>query len=535
MEIPYEVKPRPDTGLWNAKIGIWLFLASEVMLFGGLFSGYVFLRLGAGAEPNYHWPQHVLDVKLGMINTFILIASSVTVVYAWVMLKLRNWKMYVICMSITILCAVTFLVNKSFEYYAKFTHYSVRLVDESVVEGHKLNELQKFQNVTAAKVDIRMTNLKFLTYVDGDAPQFSIDPKSLPTWSKDRDSLVSSIDDYLSGKSDSIDGVKLDKKELGSGLKKLESIRDAAKAVGDEAKALAEFTSASGDKFALSAALFKKLGSAFHAPMESLFDQKIALNKVLNGVIDARNDGVKKRADREKRKPVYGWSDEGNGVGFVKFVPTAPFNVEIKRSALRKPGNETIVFKDFTSLEGTLAEESRYVYVPELDNLDLRNLDNPGESLVFNYIAEHAGEHDAASGTEEEVHHKTSADIRADLEKHAAEAIAAHKGHSEEEQKTAQRMMKLEHVPAKIPWEMVKFHSNFSPKLNTYYAIYFTLTGLHGLHVFAGIIVLTYFLFSKWLYDKDPEHLANRVEVGGLFWHFVDLVWIFLFPILYLL
>jgi heme/copper-type cytochrome/quinol oxidase subunit 3 len=34
---------------------------------------------------------------------------------------------------------------------------------------------------------------------------------------------------------------------------------------------------------------------------------------------------------------------------------------------------------------------------------------------------------------------------------------------------------------------------------------------------------------------EDPEHLANRVEVGGLFWHFVDLVWIFLFPLLYLL
>lgn len=44
MEIPYTVNARPDTGLYNAKVGIWLFLASEVMLFGGLFSSYVFLR-----------------------------------------------------------------------------------------------------------------------------------------------------------------------------------------------------------------------------------------------------------------------------------------------------------------------------------------------------------------------------------------------------------------------------------------------------------------------------------------------------------
>jgi cytochrome c oxidase subunit 3 len=48
MEIPYTSKPRPDTGLYNAKVGIWLFLASEVMLFGALFSAYILLRGGAG-------------------------------------------------------------------------------------------------------------------------------------------------------------------------------------------------------------------------------------------------------------------------------------------------------------------------------------------------------------------------------------------------------------------------------------------------------------------------------------------------------
>ena len=46
MEIPYTVEARPDTGLTNGKIGIWLFLASEVMLFGALFASYVMLRVG---------------------------------------------------------------------------------------------------------------------------------------------------------------------------------------------------------------------------------------------------------------------------------------------------------------------------------------------------------------------------------------------------------------------------------------------------------------------------------------------------------
>ena len=45
MEIPYSIEEREDTGLINSKLGSWIFLASEVMLFGGLFSAYIFLRI----------------------------------------------------------------------------------------------------------------------------------------------------------------------------------------------------------------------------------------------------------------------------------------------------------------------------------------------------------------------------------------------------------------------------------------------------------------------------------------------------------
>src|SRR6266700_729263 len=91
MEIPYTVSTRPDTGLWNAKVGIWLFLASEVMLFGGLFSAYIFLRLDA---PPGMWPHGLLNVPVGTMNTAILIMSSVTVVLAWAALKMRKYRAY---------------------------------------------------------------------------------------------------------------------------------------------------------------------------------------------------------------------------------------------------------------------------------------------------------------------------------------------------------------------------------------------------------------------------------------------------------
>ena len=130
MEIPYTVSTRPDTGLWNAKVGIWLFLASEVMLFGGLFSAYVFLRLDA--EPGM-WPHGLLNVPVGTMNTAILIASSVTVVLAWAALKMRRYRAYWWYMLATILCGVIFLTVKLvYEWPQKFEHFGAYLKKEAL-------------------------------------------------------------------------------------------------------------------------------------------------------------------------------------------------------------------------------------------------------------------------------------------------------------------------------------------------------------------------------------------------------------------
>lgn len=132
--IPHIVEPHPVTGVSNAKLGIWLFLASEIMLFGALFSSYVLLRVGTleGAWPTGQ--EAGLDVVIGTFNTLVLILSSVTMVMAWASLKMdnfgdltSNWesplqwgfKKY---MWITIGLACLFLVVKGFEWNAKFGH-----------------------------------------------------------------------------------------------------------------------------------------------------------------------------------------------------------------------------------------------------------------------------------------------------------------------------------------------------------------------------------------------------------------------------
>ena len=117
--IPYTIEIRPDTGLNNVKIGIWLFLASEVMLFGALFAAYILLRVGAA-----EWPHgaHYLNIPLATVNTLVLISSSVTMVMAWASLLRKQFGRYRLYMGLTVLAGFIFLGIKYVEYTEKFHH-----------------------------------------------------------------------------------------------------------------------------------------------------------------------------------------------------------------------------------------------------------------------------------------------------------------------------------------------------------------------------------------------------------------------------
>ena len=315
-EVPHTVQARPDTGLYSAKLGIWLFLASEVMLFGGLFSAYIFLRIGA--EPGY-WPSGLLNVPVGTMNTAILIVSSVTVVFAWAALKMRQLGKYRLYMLITILCGAIFLTVKlSYEWPAKFNHFGVFIKKES-----------------AAKYEAFLGN-KHLE-----------DSGQSPRW---------------------------------------------------------EIT-----------------GHLLDAPKGSSYAHQAEHNAEHFAHETGRHDAV------------------------------------------------------------TPAEDD---YVIQVDAVNANPSDKDNDRPHF-----------------------------------WPRAMSS----------------KLAVINAKD----VESASVFAPRHSTYFATYFLITGLHGLHVLGGIIVFLYlwlpFPGGTGLYKTNPEHLANRVEIAGLFWHFVDLVWIFVFPIFYLL
>ena len=135
MDIPYTVETRPDTGLYNAKVGIWLFLASEVMLFGALFSSYILLRVGA---PEGYWPRGWLNVPIGTVNTLVLITSSITTVMAWAACKMNQFGRFKVFHACTLLLALTFVCIKSYEYHDKLTHYEITLKDGRIADDQRV-------------------------------------------------------------------------------------------------------------------------------------------------------------------------------------------------------------------------------------------------------------------------------------------------------------------------------------------------------------------------------------------------------------
>ncbi|MCH2062184.1 MAG: cytochrome c oxidase subunit 3 [Roseibacillus sp.] len=654
MEIPYTVTARKDTGLFNAKVGIWLFLASEVMLFGGLFSGYVFLRIYA----DYPWPERALPIVPGLINTFVLIGSSVTVVFAWASLKMRQWRRFQVFMAITIGCAAVFMVLKAIEYKAKWEHQAVRMDDFAIIEGHahyatilsdgkvehfhtkkeakKAGEKDaEVANKSAAgakekdeesggpgKADIWKAGKPFKANTVLFQPEtidFSVvrahEPwiaNMLEQASKRKSKLVTSedvflyghIEDYAGTESEPISGKDRAKQEadvvkeygkaeenLAHKYKKNSLYIPAGTPLGYELikKARKVFIAGRAHNAATRTAIlkenWKRVKKAF--PEDNYWEQ------TPEAKIDAATQ-LDEQVD-EAGKCIAG-SKVVSLVSTLSFKMDPPQPLIIKRSWIKRPvkGKDgKAELRDDTSLnagegEGGAPGLLESPVALSVDAIDFRWMaqkaeeagNDPMEVIEQSWIFSKDNKNGSTYRKIWKVHKKRIGELEQRLiDKYGRDeegkpkrvatetdryrvtwqdfvhyARAEHDrlmpgdpgfddlrpkfwngfagpNHKDEEIHELHAFPELE-----IPHHKVSLQSMFTPKWNTYYAIYFTLTGLHGLHVVGGALVLGYYLFfSKGLYRRNPEWLANRVEVGGLFWHFVDLVWIFLFPILYLM
>lgn len=560
MEIPFVVTPRKDTGLFNSKIGIWLFLASEVMLFGGFFSAYVFLRIYA----DYPWPERTLPVLPGLINTFVLIASSVTVVFSWAALKMRKWRQFQIFMSATIVAAVIFMVLKGVEYNVKFKHQAVRLDDYSVVEGH-LDYIDKEHTIEDNRIKFEVETIKFVT------SRFHVP-------------FVADI---------------IAQAEAGGTTVKLAEELKLATEPGGEP----EIIEPKGAPLTLD--LLERVRSLHLKARANNSDARIAALRIewkdakseiptgFDAFLAADPSRATLAEDEQKRQFVF-WrhgqrarqaqeatiDDERLAPHVMGEVDNLVFEMDPPASFSFKPGEireqaEQGTLRDDTFLTGKLLESPMVFH--DVDAIDFRwtaqraeerGLD-PDQVIESSWLLQHEEIREAwewhkeqvakkrdylrekyGTRTDPETGKETAKRVPTDTERYRIgwkDFVARTQGRDMgkgkielkehfmgpdyDARREAHTFPHLE-----IPREKVAYASKFTPAWNTYYAIYFTMTGLHGLHVIGGAIVLAYYLFfGRKMYLSNPEWLANRVEVGGLFWHFVDLVWIFLFPILYLM
>lgn len=530
MEIPFIVKARKDTGLNNSKIAIWLFLASEVMLFGGFFSAYVFMRIGA----DYPWPERTLPVLPGLINTFILIASSVTVVFAWAALKLRKWRQFQLFMGITVACAVIFMCLKAVEYSVKFKHQAIRLNDYSVIEGHlgyKKDKEGNYIKNDGKKIEYNRINIK------AESVTYAVTRGRPDGWVEE---IIKQANDQ---------GSKL---ILSNAIVGADGRSDAGEVYFE-----------AGSELTL--ALLKNIKSQhLNARGHNQSERTDALRDAWR---QAKQDNPGKRGWEISDKVSVNQKDLNSvlltEMSSVTFLVDPPCKLSFKPKDIKEANGQSRM-RDDTMVSGKLMDSPMKFH--NVDAIDFQYLAMKAEQkgidpmvaiknswLIQNYpFAAEAWEwhcekikkmEDELAKDGREPTHKDRYRIgwkklRDWSEEKGGPQLSFMQGTIGEEFTGPNYEARgTETFPElKVPRAEIAFASKFVPQWNTYYAIYFTITGLHGLHVIGGALVLAYYLFfGRRMYEDNPEWLANRVEVGGLFWHFVDLIWIFAFPIFYLM
>jgi cytochrome c oxidase subunit 3 len=129
--------------------------------------------------------------------------------------------------------------------------------------------------------------------------------------------------------------------------------------------------------------------------------------------------------------------------------------------------------------------------------------------------------------------HRTIKGYRAEVPKEFDIHLAAERDvHHWAAEQAGKRPADLQPQEFEIPAKNQTAHEvNYGPWKNNFYAAYFTATGVHGVHVVGGMIPIAFLI----IFALRGRLLPHHTEYVGLYWHFVDLVWIFLFPLLYLI
>jgi cytochrome c oxidase subunit 3 len=439
----------------SGKFGIWLFLAQEVLFFSALFVAYILYR--------YHHPEiysyahKYLDVKMGAINTAVLIFSSLTAAWAVRCAQLGQRKGLILCIVVTLGCACTFLVVKYFEYTHKVHEHILfgRYFDPCVSSGG--NELLTKNNECPGS-------------------------KSTVEW------------DYALAKP--VEGCFT---EVGIDTNPREEGIQADCAVFEATGAMAK------DKDGKEAWVEKSRKAIPNRCPEELFGAEDldpnapkATEQATRAALPCWRPAVQPAVCKDGW--FFAWNCDGplcvaesGGEGPFPSLNKCQEAKSAKTNALKGEGTPWVSDCSAGHGAGILVEYGDHA--------------ERGETIRIKAECKGPRPPDAMADS--------LADKQTDLvlgqkSIQPRRAMTAHEAHERE--------------AAGPPPE----HTNM------FFTIYFAMTGLHGVHVLFGVFVFIWLLIRAVKGHFTPDYFGP-IDFAALYWHIVDLIWIFLFPLLYLI
>ncbi len=435
----------------SGKLGIWLFLAQEVLFFSALFVAYVLYR--HHHSEIYAYAHKYLDVKMGAINTAVLIFSSLTAAWAVRAAQLRQKRLLIACLAATILCACGFLVIKYFEY------------------THKIHE-----------------KILFGRYFDP---------------------CVSSGGTPLITKSNQCPGSKSTVQwDLGTGTATAGCFGD----VGLDLDPRTPAVQAECKVYEVQGTSTKKDGKVAFAETgrkeitARCFDPVFGPDGGVGGPLAGKAQAYpcwKTNANPHVCKAgwFFTWHCSGSEKCEKPFGSEGPFATQTACADQRR-GKTSALSAQGTAIVGDCTTSG-------------------ASGILVEY-----GDHTVRKGGVQ-----IAADCKAPAPPVAvADPLADREQTLELGQKATTSRRPMTHAD-----EKAAMYAGPPPEhTNMFFTIYFAMTGLHGVHVLVGVFVFIWLLIRATKGHFTPDYFGP-VDFAALYWHIVDLIWIFLFPLLYLI
>jgi heme/copper-type cytochrome/quinol oxidase subunit 3 len=509
----------------SGKLGIWLFLAQEVLFFSALFVAYILYR---HHHPEiYAYAHKYLDVKYGAINTAVLIFSSLTAAWAVRAAQLQQRKLLIACLATTLICALAFLGIK----YVEYTHK----IHEHLLFGERFdpcigpNEqvlLTKNNECPGSKGSVVWNFGKQAPEI-GCVPQFALDSQPEKSGMQvectvAEAEMTRALDDKGEPlvNPDSKMALFLKPKDAKPVAKQCPPQNHGHPGTGEPCwrTAYQPAVCRPGYFFATrctSGPGMEKLGAEL-AALQNALEATRGTKATAATMVQVKKLGELYVAASCDKAEKYSWSSSFKDPGDCADART-------KRNDELKKVRDAEIDEKCPKLTLKGADLDNCVKAIPAGSLTTYELGECKRAEQVGIVVEHH-DHEVRPATI-----AVTAQCKPPAKPGPAVDVYAEKA------KTLQIGTAEIGTETSPPLDPHDRYAGPPPEhTNMFFTIYFAMTGLHGIHVLVGVFIFIWLLIRAVKGHFTPEYFGP-VDWAALYWHIVDLIWIFLFPLMYLI